>query len=128
GSSANWLELIFSIEFLKYRRKRSENPPLPFSSAASALDKSQEILVNLLLMGRAHPVGGALVNLEGGILDQLGRPDCGYPNRDDLVIIAVQNQSRHLDFFQILSLVRFGKRLDAKIARRKTSHHPLKPE
>src|SRR5215469_9141192 len=47
---------------------------------------------------------------------------------DDLIIVAVQDQSRHIDLLEILSKVRLRKCLDAKVRAGKTAHHTLKPK
>src|SRR5262245_52694348 len=36
----------------------------------------------------------------------------------------MKNQSRDVEFLKILSKIRFGKRLDATVGARKTTHHP----
>src|SRR5438094_2064581 len=66
GSSASLLVLIFSITVVRFVAPALEMP-------ASAPDEGQEILVDPIFERRAHAVRCALVNLERGILDQLGR-------------------------------------------------------
>src|SRR6266699_914906 len=94
----------------------------------SGFDESQEILVDLILQRRAHAVRRALVNFERGILDQLGRKQSRVGDGHDLIVVSMKDQCRYVEPFQILGQIGFGKRLDAKVAGRESSHHPLEPE
>ena len=43
-------------------------------------------------------------------------------------VVAVHDQRRHVEPFEIFGEIRFGKRLDAKVRSGKAGHHPLEPE
>ncbi len=92
------------------------------------LEEREQILVDLVLEGRAHAVRRALVDLQRGALDDLGREQGRGADRHDLVVVAVQDQGRHVEFLEILGQVRLGKRLDAEVRGREAGHHPLEPE
>jgi len=50
-----------------------------------------------------HMPCGALGDLERRVLDQRGRPHCGGSDRHDLVVVAVENERRHVDLPEIQS-------------------------
>src|SRR4029077_4018609 len=68
---------------------------------------------------RIHFERGALHNLRG---HQSRRAD-----RHDLVIVAMKNESWHVELLEVLSKIRLREGLDAVIARFHPSHHPLPP-
>src|ERR1700692_1950262 len=82
---------------------------------ALGLEKRQELSVDLVLECRAHAVRRAFVNLETCILDQLGGKHRGSADRNDLIVVAVYDQRRHVDLFEILGEVRFRKGFDAVV-------------
>src|SRR5215813_1017233 len=84
------------------------------------LDEREQILI--------HLVRRALVDLELFVLDDFGRQHGRRADRHDLVIVTMKDQRRHIEFLEIFSQICLGKRLDAKIRARKTTHHSLKPE
>jgi len=45
----------------------------------------------------------------------------------DLVVVAMQDQNRHVDLLQILGQIRFENTLDAAVAGGHAGHHALKP-
>ena len=58
---------------------------------------------------------GAPVDLERGSCHQLGRQQGRVGDRDDLVVVAVDDQRRHVDPLQVLGEVGLGERLDAVV-------------
>src|SRR6266436_3272186 len=98
------------------------------ASSVSGLEESQEILVDPVLERGAHAVRCALVNFERGVLDEFGRKQGRVTDWDDLVVVSMKNQRRHVESLQIFGEIGFGKRLDAKVAGGESSHHALKPE
>src|ERR1043166_9336820 len=63
----------------------------------SSLAEREQILVDLVLMRRAHTVRRAVVNFELGVFDQLRRQHRRRADWHDLVIVTVQDESRHVD-------------------------------
>src|SRR5713101_7071032 len=98
------------------------------AASVSGLEEGQEIRADLLLERRAHAVRRALVNFERGVLDEFGRKPGRVADWDDLVVVSMKNQRRHVESLQIFGEIGFGKRLDAKVAGGESSHHALKPE
>src|SRR5271157_3242844 len=75
-------------------------------TACSRLDERKQVLVDPVLESRAHAVRGALVDFKRRVLDDLRRKQSRIRNRDNLVVIAVKDQCRHIDFLEILRQVR----------------------
>ena len=53
------------------------------------------------------------VDLQRGALHDLRRQQRRSADRYDLIIVAVQNERRHIDLLEILGEVRFGEHFDA---------------
>src|SRR6202041_2012405 len=70
----------------------------------------------------------ALVYLELRLRDEfrLQRPCIG--ERHNLIIVTLNDQRRDVHALQVLRLIRLGERLDAKVGRRESRHHPLQPK
>ena len=58
----------------------------------------------------------------------LGGQQRGGADRDDLVVVAMKHQRRHVEPLEILRQVGLGERLDAEVGRREAGHHALQPE
>jgi len=58
-------------------------------------------------------IWSALVDLERGVPNRLGRKQGRVGKRHDLVFVAMKDQSRHIESLQILGKIRLEKRLDA---------------
>src|SRR5260370_16561576 len=69
-----------------------------------------------------------VVNLEGGALDDFGRKRRRGDNRDDLIVIAVKDQGRHVELLEILGKIGLREGLDAVENGLMTAQHPLEPE
>src|ERR1700741_2177725 len=78
----------------------------------SALQKREQIGVDLVLLRRADPVRSARVDLQRRVLDQLRRAARGRGERNDLVVVAVEDQRRHVELRQVRREVGFGERPD----------------
>ncbi|EGJ73767.1 putative bromoperoxidase [Streptomyces sp. Tu6071] len=83
--------------------------PLPLRRPASLfagsdLEELQEVLVELLLVARdeGDAMGAALVDLEFGAGDELGRLLAGGLERDDLVVVAVHDEGGDVELLEIL--------------------------
>src|SRR5450432_4770253 len=94
----------------------------------STLKKCEQLLVDLVLHCRAHTVGSAFPNLQGGTLDDLRRQQRRGGDWHNLVVVAVKYQRWNVEFLEILCEVRLGERLDTKVRRWEASHHSLQPE
>jgi uncharacterized protein YeaO (DUF488 family) len=73
-------------------------------------------------------VGRAGIDDQFGILDELGGGATGGVNRDDLIVVAVDDERGHVKLFQVFSEIGFRKSLDAVMRILMTAHHPLQPE
>src|SRR5438477_4307878 len=91
-------------------------------------DEGEQILVDLVLQGRTHAMRRSWVNLERRALHKLGRQQGRGTDRDNLAVIAVEDQGRDIKLLEICGGVGFGEGLDAEIGGGKTGHHPLEPE
>ena len=70
----------------------------------------------------------AFVNLELRVFNQLGLQSSGIIDRHDLIIIALDNERWDVNPLQIFVLIRFRKRLDAKVRSRETTRDALEPK
>ncbi len=77
------------------------------SCGGSSLEEGEQVGVDLVLMR-----GGDAVRRSGivdvlGALDQPGRLDGGILDRNDLVVLPVQDERRHIELLQIFGEVGF---------------------
>src|SRR5262245_2053539 len=93
-----------------------------------APEEGQQVGVDLFLVRRREAVRRARIVYLLGALDQPGRFLCGVLDRDDLVVLAVQDQGWHVESLQVLGLVRFGKRLDTFVGVLEAGLHAPEPE
>ena len=70
----------------------------------------------------------ALVHDELCILHDLRREQRRILDRHDLIVVAVQDQRRHVDLLQVFGEVRFRERLDAEVRSGESGAHALQPE
>jgi hypothetical protein len=85
-------------------RKRSGSGAL-----SSALDEREQVGVDDVGVRRAHPVRQAGIDLELRALHELGRKEARGADGQDLVVVAVHHQGRHIDLLQL-----FGKSVSEK--------------
>ena len=64
-------------------------------------------------MGDRQAVRRAWIDLQRRVLDDLRRHPSGRINRHDLVVVAMDDQGRHVDLLQILGVVDLGELMDA---------------
>src|SRR5271170_860108 len=102
--------------------------PTSYRASGSPLDECEQILVDLVLVDRTHAVRSTLINLQGRALDEFGLKQGCIGIRHDLIVVALQDQGRDVEFLQVLGLIRLGERLDAEVRRRKAGHYSLEPE
>ncbi len=68
----------------------------------SSLDEGEQVLVYLVLPCGAHAVWAALVDLQFHVFDDLGGKHDRGADWQDLIVVAVENQGRHVEFLQVL--------------------------
>jgi hypothetical protein len=73
-------------------------------------------------------VGGALINLEMRVLDLPGRKQRRSADRNDLVVVAMDDEGRNVEPLQVLGKVGLREGLDAVEDGAETGQHPLEPE
>src|SRR4051812_24366268 len=61
-----------------------------------ALDERQQIRVDLLRIGCAHAMRKARIDLQPGVLHNLRRHQPRCADRDDLVVVAMKDESGHV--------------------------------
>src|SRR6266851_4829108 len=91
-------------------------------------NERKQIGVHLVLERCAQAVRGALVDLQGRALDELGLEQAGVSERHDLVVVALHDERRYVKLLQVLGLIRLGECLDAEVCGREAGHHALQPE
>lgn len=91
------------------------------------LYEREEISVALVLACVAQAVRAALINLQDGIGDEFRGEHRGVCDRHDLVVVAVDDERRHIELLQVFGEIRFRERLDAVIRVLVPSHHALQP-
>src|ERR1035437_4687288 len=91
-------------------------------------EKSQQIGVHFVLVGRAQAVRRAWIGFQRGPFDQLGREQGRGADRHDLVVVAMDDESGYVELLEILGEVRLGERFDAVEDAFETSLHALQPE
>src|SRR5674476_1255125 len=94
----------------------------------SCLKKRQKIGVELFLMRFGQAMGSAWVYLQGRVLDEFRGGQSRGADRHDLVVVAVNNQRRHVEFLEVFGKIRLGERLDAVKGVLVPGLHPLEPE
>src|ERR1700722_18225985 len=67
------------------------------------------------------------IHLKRRILHKLCRLQGRGAYRHDLIVIAMKNESWHVELFEIFGEVRLGEGLDAVVARLHPAHHSLEP-
>ena len=80
-----------------------------------AFDEREQISAHIVLVRRAQTMRGALIDLQNCAFDELGLEQASVGERHDLVVVALNDQGRHVELLQVLGLVSFGERLDAEV-------------
>src|SRR5882762_10080543 len=94
----------------------------------SSLNEGEQILVHLVLVRRASAVRGALLHFEHRPLNDLGRKQRRVRDRNDLIVVAMHHQGRHVELLEVLREVRLREGLDAAKDRIDAREHSLVPE
>ena len=102
----------------------------PDRRLSSAPDEGQQVRIHPVFERRAQAVRRPRIYLKARILDQFGREQPrGVIDRDDLIVVAVDDKGRHVESSSVLGELRLGERFDAVDRRRREpAQHPLKPE
>src|SRR5580698_7711951 len=72
-------------------------------------------------------MGETRIHFQRRTLHKLRRQRSRRDDRNDLIILAMKNEGRHVELLEVLSEVRFGESLDAVVAGLYSSHHALEP-
>src|ERR1035437_3109393 len=91
-------------------------------------EEGQQIGVELVLVRVGQTMGTAGIDLQRRVLDEFRREHCRSRDRHDLIVIAVDDQRRHVDLLQVLSEIRLGEGFDGIEFVLETALHPLEPE
>src|SRR5262249_17718852 len=110
-----------------YKRTRPPEPT-PFSRPCrSALYESEKLGIDHVGVCRTHAVWEPLVDLESPLPQQFRGERRGISDRDDLVVVAMHDERRHVDLLQIFGKVRLREGLDAVVVCFRAAHHGLTP-
>ena len=74
-----------------------------------------------------HPVRETWIHLQLGALDNLRRHQARRADRHDLIIVAMKNESWHVELLEVFGEVRFREGLDAVVVGLHSSQHTLQP-
>ncbi len=101
---------------------------LPGNVYRSAFHEAEDLFVEAIALRDREPVVGTRVDLQGRALHQLGRHFCRSHERDDLIVVAVNEERRNVDFLEIFGKVGLREGLDALEGAPKSDLHALQPE
>ena len=74
------------------------------------LQESEQVGVHVFFLGRAQAMRGALVNLQGRALNELGLEQSGMGERNNLVVVTLYDERQYVELLQVLGLIRLGER------------------
>src|SRR5258708_33920290 len=92
------------------------------------LQEGQQVSVERVLMRTGEAVGRARIDLEGCALNNLRGEQGRVADRHDLVVVAVDDQSRNVELLEVFREVRLGEGLDAVECAFETDLHRPQPE
>ena len=93
----------------------------------SAAQEGQQVLVTLVLVGIGQAVRRTRIHFQEGVGHQLLRSSPRRVDRDDLVVIAMDDQCWLVEFLKVFGEVGFGKRLDRVEGILEPACHALHP-
>src|SRR5688500_13949850 len=96
--------------------------------ASSLLDEGEQVRVHLILERRGKAVRRARVVDLLRAPDESGRLPGGVLDRNDLVVLAVKDQSRDIELPEILGEIGLGEGLDALVGVLQAGLHAPGPE
>src|SRR5437588_9521482 len=68
--------------------------------------KLQQVGVDLVRVGCGHPVRKTWIDLQRGVLHNLRGHQSRRTDRHDLIVVAVKNESWHIELLQVFSKIR----------------------
>ena len=80
------------------------------ASTRNAFDKGEEVFVDLIFVGGAQAVRRAFIDFKRRRFDQFGGEQAGIGDGDDLIVIAVKDQSRDVEPLEVFSQIGFRER------------------
>ena len=83
------------------------------SSLGLRADEGEEVGIDAVLVRRTQAVRRALVDLQLCLPDQLRCEQRGRSDRNDLVVVAVDDARRNVDLLQVIGEVGLREGLDA---------------
>src|SRR5262249_40996382 len=95
---------------------------------ASSPDEREQVGVDPFLVRRRQAMRRTGIVDFLGALDELGRFLRRVLDRNDLVVLSVQNQSRDIELLEVVGKVGLGKRLDALVGILRAGLHAPEPE
>src|ERR1019366_3804517 len=96
-------------------------------SSSLRLEEGEQVGVDLVRLGGAHAVREIWIDLQLGILDDLRGLQTCRADRDDLVIVAMQDEGWHVELLEVLRKIRLRESLDAVVVGLYTAQHSLQP-
>jgi len=90
--------------------------------------EGQQFRIDHIFVRGAHSMRSPRYHCQLGPWDQLRREQRRVGDGNDLIVIAMQNEGRHLDLLEIFREVSFGKGLDAIVSSLVSAEHPLQPK
>src|ERR1700709_1528674 len=94
-------------------------------SLLSLFEKRQQIRVDYFFLSRTHAVWKARINLQCRPFNNLRGKQTRCNDGHDLIVVAVKDESRHIELLEILGEISFRKRLDAIERGLKSAKHSL---
>src|SRR5665647_2274963 len=91
-------------------------------------EEGQQIGVERVLVRVGRTMGAARIDLQRRVLDEFRREHGRSRDRHDLIVIAVDDQRRHVQLLQVLSEIRLGEGFDGIEFVLETTLHRLEPE
>src|SRR5260370_1550872 len=104
-----------------------EQGRLSSSRCFLALNESEQIGIDLICIRSWHAVRETLIGFQYRALHQLSAQRGGVGIGDDLVIVAMHDQSWHRELLQVLCEISPRESDDAIIVRLSSAHHALAP-
>src|SRR5262245_54469997 len=95
---------------------------------SAPLDEGEQIRVDLILMCGGDAVWRARVVNVLRSLDEPSRLPGGVLHRNDLIVLTVKHQSRHIELLEVLGEVGLGEGLDALVGVLEAALHAPGPE
>jgi|ERR1035438_2624651 hypothetical protein len=83
------------------------------SHGTSGVEECQQVGIGLVLVSLGQAMWCACIDLESCVIDEFRRGESSGADRHDLVVVAVYDEGRHVEFLEVLGEVGLGERLDA---------------